>query len=384
MSYITQVNNIIDNLHFKSFNKVYDSVKSQVPNITKKELRKIILNRKKDKHLNRRQIKPYQIKIFSAAPNCWFMDLLDNGKNNVPRYWHIFIGVNTRYAVANPLNSKDAEDVRQSLLNFILQYHPAKLTSDQEPSFMEKQNVQMMADQKVLFQTVPDQNHSTLGIIDRFIRTLRDMNTPMDDDPKQSDDKKFKTFDYNTMINLLYIYNNTKHSAIGCTPKEMLDDKNKEKEYIFKCIAKMEKQRKIKDFDLKDGVSVRYIIARDPLHKKRYQVSHECYIVAGKEGNHYILQAKDGSTMIKPRFQLVLADPSKYQLANTIESSSKMVLKEIIAYDKKKNKYKVKFSNPGKRDTISTIPVSFVRGKFPQKMTKLEKEFFKKQSLGNQ
>ena len=90
----------------------------------------------------------------------------------------MFIGVNNRYVVVNGLNSKDAEDVRQSLLNFILQYHPVKLTSDREPSFVERQNAQMMSNMKVIHQTVPDSNHSTLGIIDRVIRTLRDMNRP--------------------------------------------------------------------------------------------------------------------------------------------------------------------------------------------------------------
>ena len=361
-----QVNSIIDDLHFRTFNKVYDSVKKQIPTITKKQLRKIILNRNKDRHLKRKHVKPYQIKIYSPTLNCWFMDLIDNGANNLPRYWHVFIGVNNRYAVVNALNSKDAEDVRQSLLNFILQYHPVKLTSDQEPAFMEKQNLQMMDDMKVLLQTVPDSNHSTLGIIDRFIRTLRDMNRPTDNDNKQSDDKTFRHFNIETMINLVDLYNNTFHNSIGCTPKEMFDDKELEKEYIFKCMDKNEKQKKIKDFELKDGEHVRY----------RYQVSNESYIIAGKEGNHYILQAKDGSTIIKPRFQLIVADPQKYKLANTIDGSSKMVLKEILSFDQRRNRYKVKFLKPGGGEVISTVPVSFLRGRFPQKMTKMEKDYF--------
>ena len=374
-----RINELIDRLHFRTFDKVYDSVKNEFPTITKKDLRKLLMKRKKDKHLKNKQVKPYQIKIYSPTLNCWQMDLLDNGKNHVPRYWHVFIGVNNRYAVTQAINSKDAEDVRQSLLNFILEYHPVKLTSDQEASFMEKQNVQMLTDMKVILQTVPEQNHSTLSIIDRFIRTLRDMNRPTDGDNKQSDDEKFKYFDMNTMINLIYSYNNTYHSSIKCTPKEMFDDKEKEKEYIFKCMDKSEKQKTIKDFELKDGQFVRFVIARDPMMKKRYHVSNESYKIVGKEGKHYILQAKDGSTMIKPRFQLVVTDKEKYKWANKIEGSNKMLLKEILSFDKQHNKYRVKFSKPNGRDTISTIPVSFVRGRFPQKMTEMEKEYFKNQ-----
>ena len=83
-----RVNEIVDALRFRSFDKVYNSVKSQIPTITKKEVRKIIINRKKDKHLKRNQVRPYEIKIFSPVLNTWFMDLLDNGKDNIPRYWH--------------------------------------------------------------------------------------------------------------------------------------------------------------------------------------------------------------------------------------------------------------------------------------------------------
>ena len=371
-----QVEDIIDSLHFRTFNKVYDSVKKQIPTITKKELRRIILTRNKDRHLKRKHVKPYQIKIYSPTLNCWFMDLIDNGANNLPRYWHVFIGVNNRYAVVNALNSKDAEDVRQSLLNFILQYHPAKLTSDQEPAFMEKQNVQMMTDMNVLLQTVPDSNHSTLGIIDRFIRTLRDMNRPTDNDDKQSNDPSFRNFSIDTMVNLVDLYNNTFHNSIGCTPKEMFDDRELEKEYIYKCMDKNEKQKKIKDFELKDDEYVRFVIARDPMHKKRYQVSNESYKIVGKEGNHYILSARDGSTIIKPRFQLIVADPQKYKWADTIDGSSKMLLKEILSFDHQRNRYRVKFSKPNGQDVISTIPVSFIRGRFPQKMTKIERDYF--------
>ena len=69
-----QVHSILDGLRFRTFDKVYNSVKSQIPTITKKELRKIIIERKKDKHLKRNQVRPYEIKIFSPVLNTWFMD----------------------------------------------------------------------------------------------------------------------------------------------------------------------------------------------------------------------------------------------------------------------------------------------------------------------
>ena len=85
------INKIIDNSHFSDINKIYKLVKQTIPDITKKQIKKILDARHKDRYMKEWQTKPYQVKIFSAAPNTYFHDLLDNGVNNDPRYYHIFI-----------------------------------------------------------------------------------------------------------------------------------------------------------------------------------------------------------------------------------------------------------------------------------------------------
>ena len=80
----------------------------------------------------------YFNKIYSTARNTWFHDLLDNGDGNEPRYWHVFVGVNTRYLDAFALNGKSNDDVKKSLTWFINKYHPEKITSDNEPAFTSK------------------------------------------------------------------------------------------------------------------------------------------------------------------------------------------------------------------------------------------------------
>lgn len=79
---------------------------------------------------------------------------------------------------------------------------------------------------------ITEQNHSALGIVDRFIRTLRDMNTPNEKTMKQSHDSKYKTFSLKRMNKLIEIYNNTYHRRIKFTPKEMFDDSELEYKYI--------------------------------------------------------------------------------------------------------------------------------------------------------
>ena len=58
--------------------------------------------RMKDIHVRKKAIKIYMIKIYSNMLNTWFHDLYDNLPNHEPRYWHIFIGTNNKYAVAYP------------------------------------------------------------------------------------------------------------------------------------------------------------------------------------------------------------------------------------------------------------------------------------------
>jgi len=101
-----EINRFLDKLHFKSSNHLMDKLKNKFPDVDEKDLKKIINSRLKDHYVKVRKIEPYYIKIFSTKPNCWFHDLMDNGKNNTPRYWHVFIGTNNHFAVAYPLNSK--------------------------------------------------------------------------------------------------------------------------------------------------------------------------------------------------------------------------------------------------------------------------------------
>jgi len=373
------VNDFIDSLHFKTFNHVIDAVKEKFTNLSDSEVQRIVDKRLKDHYIRKREIKPYMIKIFSTRPNCWFHDLYDNREGNSPRYWHVFIGTNNRYAVAYPLHDKKASSIHETLQSFIDEYHPVKLTSDEESGFIEKNNLKLLTDNNVLVQTVPDKNHSTLGIIDRFMRTLRDMNTPHEHSKRQSHDDKYTFITEDRMRKFLNIYNNSYHNSIGCSPKKMFDNPDVEKEYIFKCLDKQEKQQKMPNFEFKDGWFVRFIVPRDT-SKKRYQLSKECYKIDGKTGKMYNLLAQDGTTIIKPRYQLFLctdngSKPDNIRWADTIPGKWNGTVDEILSYDRRKNKYKVRFTVPGQKSYVDWIPASFLRGNYPQQVSELERRF---------
>ena len=382
----TQINNYIDKIHFRTFNHLQEKVKAKFPKVNDELLKKIIKKRLKDKFVKVKKIKPYFIKIFSTQPNCWFHDLLDNGKDQDPRYWHIFIGTNNHFAVALPLKNKSAISIRKTLTDFIQKFHPRKLTSDEESGFIEKNNVKLLSDNNVKMQIITEKNHSALGIIDRFIRTLRDMNIPTQKGSKQSHYEKYQTFSEKRMNKLIEIYNTTFHSRIKCSPKEMFENPDLEKEYIFKQLYKREKQEKnIKNLHLKVGMFVRYILPKANGKRKRFQISRECYKIESVKGNIYTLIAKDGTVSNFPRFKLMLckkdgSKPDNIKFAETFPNKWNGVISKILSYNPDTQKYRVTFKVPDSEDYIDEIPASYLRGNFPQELSKMELDFIKKKN----
>ena len=316
----------------------------------------------------------YYNKIHDTSLNTWFHDLLDNGEyNDTPRYWHIFVGTNTRYLDAYPLDGKSNDDIKQSLTWFIDKYKPQKLTSDNEPSFTSKSTCKLCSDNNVKLFVVTDKQHSSLGVIDRVIRTLRDMNTPRHHH-EQSHHKQFNTFSITKMNRLKNEYNNHYIKTLKCTPQEMFDNKEKEIKFIFRNQKYKNIQRGIHDFTLKQGDFVRYRIAKDPLVKHRYRYSPESYKVVGKEHNLYIIQAVDGTSLLMPRWKLIKANPAKYPHKTTIPGTTKGTIERIVSYDPDTDKYQVVFEGSPKEYTVTAAEL---RHRTPQVMTKLEKEYFR-------
>ncbi len=378
MNLSKQINEFIDKIHFKSYDHIIDKVVDAFPNVELDDIKQIIDNRLKDHYMTRRKIAPYYVHIFSTTTDCWFHDLMDNGQNNEPRYYHIFIGTNNHYAVVYPLNDKKASTIHDSLSRFINEYHPYKLTSDEESAFVAKDNIQLCKDNSVLVHIITEQNHSALGIIDRFIRTLRDMNTPNEKTMKQSHDSKYKTFTLKRMNKLIEIYNNTYHRRIKCTPKEMFDDNELEYKYIESQLKQKHKQEDIRDFNLSEGSFVRYVLPKNDLKmKKRYQLSRECYKIQAVKGNMYTLIAKDGTVMNLPRYRLTLclkdgSKPNNCKWADTIPGKWNGFIKRIISYNSKTKKYKVAFEVPDKDDYIDEIPATYLKGNYPQLVNQFE------------
>ena len=370
----SQINDYIDTLHFNTFKKVINKVKQQFPNTTELEVRNILKKRIHDKRISKDNKKIYQVKVFSKFPNSWMCDIYDNLANHNPRYWYIFININTRFAEAYPLTNKTKDDINIILRQFVNRYHPRKITSDEEAGLVADINIQYLKNNKCGLYIIQERNHSALSLIDRFIRTLRDMNGPVDNSFDCSTDEQYKYIDRDKMTSLLSLYNNTIHSSTNHTPIDMLRNKALEEEYIEKCLNGKQRQQEMQDFRLKEGSLVRYYLGNDRMIKKRSTISRETYKIESRAGNIYTIIALDGTTKDLPRWKLVYVDPNeKYVLGKTLETDKGIV--ERIVREAGPNTVEVKFKMPDGSDYNKVINRRELRFPTPQFESKIERDF---------
>ena len=143
---ISELHKTIDKYRFKTFPKLIHVIRkdARFANLSDKEIKNAISNRIHDKQPSREYKKLYQVKIFSRFRNAYFTDLYDNLDGNEPRYWQIFLNTNTRYAIAYPLQDKTKGSIHNNLVEFVNEYHPRKITSDEEAGLLSKINIDFL------------------------------------------------------------------------------------------------------------------------------------------------------------------------------------------------------------------------------------------------
>jgi hypothetical protein len=224
----------------------------------------------------------YAIPIYANHHFQYAIDLLvqsakQTGENDggkvYPPYFFIAINTNTKYAFAYRADSKDSGTLLRclKLLWRETDKNIRSVVSDEEKGLDAAELKAWYTKHEIGHKIITTQNHTGLAIVDRFIRTLRDMNTPARYSKELSHHRKYRDFTEKRMNHLVKIYNNTLHETIKMTPKEMQDDREAETKYIIKKLYQVERRKKISDFELPVGTWVRYIVPRDPQKKNRYQ-----------------------------------------------------------------------------------------------------------------
>lgn len=170
-------------------------------------------------------IKAKQRHIIATAPyETYQMDLLDYQKyarnNNGNRYILICVDLFTRKAYAEAIKTKKPTDTKQGLSKILLKETPSVIYSDNGNEW-KGDFKKFLNEKNILHFTNEVGDHNTLGIIDRFSRTIKNAIA------------KYMTANnttqwVNILEKLIKLYNNTPHTAINdIKPKNA--DKNPER-----------------------------------------------------------------------------------------------------------------------------------------------------------
>ena len=325
-----QLDTTIDNIHRETERQLLPHVQRAHPDVNQKRLRAHLKTRPKDDHPHKKS--NYYVPIFSTHPGAYQMDLLEQSNKRIhtyPPFFLVIINVNTKKAYVKPCPDKTAREISDRIKEIATTIKNKgkriyTITSDGEAAFKSEAAQTVYEEFNITHKVVEDikYRHTVLSAVDRFIRTLRDMNRPGVNEEKQSHEPEFRDFSREKMAEFVRLYNNTIHNGTGYTPNEMEADRALEEKYIIKKLYELERRKKITDFNLQVGTYVRFILPKDPKKKQRYKVSAEAYKIAEKDGNSYVIEAADHNRITVPRWRLFPLGPTlppKIKFAATLK-----------------------------------------------------------------
>lgn len=290
--------------------------------------------------------------IVSKHLHGYQMDTFINEKHKGGLNYLMFININTRKAYAYPLQGKGSKSVINALQCFMKDVpNIYSITSDQDAAYLSNEVLGFMKSNNIIYTTTEDNNHNVLGIINRFMRTIRDAIG------------ENRYIDETEMNDLIDAYNNTPHRGLD---NRAPNDITKDDELTY-----INTKSSINPYDFKTNDRVRIVLADEPFSKIRNRVSKEAYIIDSKSGNQFIIKSKDDSIDKLPGYRLIKTN-NNIPLANSLKNGKRGIVNKILSYDVKKNKYRVEYEG-GKRDTI---PAKNLREGHPIKLSNLELEYW--------
>jgi hypothetical protein len=335
---------------FRELKKVTAYVRKKLPHVSPEAVKRVLETVPHDKY-NLGSTDPqthYYQKIFTPYFGGFQVDLLQQPRGATPPFFLVCVNVNTRFARVYPLSGKGEAEVLGGLQKFVADAGKVvKIVADKESAWNGKRVTDWLESHGIDSKLIEDEQHTALGIIDRFIRTLRTMN---------GDKKDFSAED---MRKIVKKYNKSPHLGIdpdaSISPTDMEKNPKEQKRYIFQKLYDQERREKISDMNLHVGTYVRFIIPRKLLEKNRYRVSLGAVKVVKKDGEAYVCMAADGTTRTLQRWRLFpVGDtlPEGMTLHGSFGKNNG-IIKSVVG--KHGNKYRVQWEMPDTRDVVETI-----------------------------
>ena len=336
------INEIKFDLPFNQANNKTDWLKSSLPYRSPNKIKELYFNKfgKKDisindikqniEHYNNFNIKQNQkkfsLKTYSNIFHSFIGDIFFESNKAA---FLLLININTRKAYAYQLGKidcKDEIDLVNGVEKIVYQYAIGgkKTTTELIKAFNkhllnEKINIlkfdgesaikslefqQFLKDHNIKFiKTIPN-SHTSLSIIDRLCRTIREIAFNLGCEP---------ILTQNQMNTILNYYNNMRHEGLTkilrkkVCPNDLSNNPDLEKQYVIECEKYNLAIMNQKDFELNNGDEVKIVNVGGKLNKKRSILSKDHYKVVGYNGNIVKLKnMKNGNIEYRPRFYIQL------------------------------------------------------------------------------
>ena len=297
----------------------------------------------------RKQIKKYQFKTYSRVPGGFIGDIFFNKSKFACL---LLININTRKAYAYALNNVEVYKVNpdskgsqikpiggqndygiqvyeinpgskgsqeytitysttnkkttSNLINVFKQFLndiDHKITSlrfDNESAVKSKQFQTMLRNNGIKFVPVVEGSHTSLSLIDRLCRTIRDISYNMG----------IKILTQNDINKVINVYNNMYHSSLSkilgkkITPNEVNEHPELEQQIINYCID-YNKQLKVlhPEIELQVGQICKVYQPFDKFKKRRRLLKKDYYKIVNKTGNIYTVQnTRNNKKIDVPRY----------------------------------------------------------------------------------
>ena len=277
-------------------------------------------------HFNiRQQIKKYQFKTYSRVPGGFIGDIFFNKSKFACL---LLININTRKAYGYALNNVEIEPIGQTndygsqeytitysttnkkttnnLINVFKQFLndvDHKITSlrfDNESAVKSKQFQTMLRNNEIAFIPVVEGSHTSLSLIDRLCRTIRDISYNLN----------IKILSQKDIDKILNVYNNMYHSSLSkilgkkITPNEVNEHPELEQQIINYCID-YNKQLKVlhPEIELEIGQICKVYQPFDKFKKRRRLLKKDYFKIVNKTGNIYTVQnVRNNKKIDVPRY----------------------------------------------------------------------------------
>ena len=282
-----------------------------------------------------------------AKDNAALHQLNEDIESEYPSYYLILINVNTRKGYAYPMNHKGEDSVLAAVKEF---YKDAKtvteLYTDEDGAYNGAKIKRWMKEHNIEHVTTSKENKHTLGIINRFIRTIRDR-------------LGSRNITRRRMERFIDRYNDTIQKGINLRPNNVT--KSQEKQYVM---DQYQKEQAIKAATMLDtSQKARKWIETKMFEKRRADYEPDSYDITGLKGKLYRIKSGKNTYNVS-RWKLRVAEGIKVPKGEPIR---------ILDWNDDVNMYEVECDST----EIGLYSIKRLRGDAPYKLHPLERQFWK-------